>query len=210
MAARSPLRSLSHAFRYGVLTALAVVGLFASLVPAASAQDDLAGLYASQLFKAITDESVMFLGTPHAMTHTPEGTFTGYAGPAQFGDVLADSFSNLDFRIQSIAQASGDWVIASFALTGINTGEYKGLDADCAAISVPGVALLHFEEFLVQVENPDSAALGQYLDPVMETRSRVVEQWIEYDTDLIESQITAFNVVDAGVRPGCSAQLAVE
>lgn len=201
----SKIHQLSRSFRYALLTILAVFGLAASLVPSAtSAQEDSALLYAGQLFQSITEHSSTFLGGPYTLTHTPEGTFTGYAGPAQFGEILSESFSNIDFRIQSIAQASDDWVIASFILTGIHTGDYQGLEANCAAIEVPGIALLHFGEYLAQVDNPDSGTLGQYLDPVMETRSHIVEQWLEYDEALIGGQIEVFNDIQPNLRPGCA------
>ena len=79
--------------------------------------------------------------SPDAVLHSPEGEFVGREGLAQFGEELESSFSNVTFSTKSV-EIAGPLTIISFTLTGLNTGEYRGMVSNCAGISVPGVAVL--------------------------------------------------------------------
>ena len=99
------------------------------------------------------------------------------------GGVLEASFSDLAFTTES-AVRSGDTVIVAFTLTGVNTGSYNGVAANCAGIAVPGVAFLRVAEQDIAVDQfmmgPD---LQQVPNTLIVTRTVVVEQWIDYNAD---------------------------
>jgi hypothetical protein len=109
--------------------------------------------------------------------------------------------------VEDAAQA-GEMVIVSLTITGVNTGSYQGLAANCAGISAPAVAMLRVSEQSVVSEAWASTPVElRYHVPQMEQVTMVVEQWIDYDRALIASQISAVNLMDPGDRPGCSAEV---
>ncbi len=187
-----------------VVAVLATLSLGAGFVPSASAQVAPASSMAIQFFDAVGGNASLLLVSPDAVLHTPEGDYAGRAGLNQFGDDLGASFSNVAFSTQSAAQA-GNLVIVSFTLTGINTSSYQGIAANCAGIAVPGVAVLKVSEEQVAIEHfqmgPD---LQQIAVTQVDTRTLVTEQWIDYDRDVIASQLSAFNQIDSNTRPGCA------
>ena len=134
---------------------------------------------ANQFFGAIGSGNSLFVLSPGAVLHTPEGEFVGWDGPSQFGEELNASFSDVEFNTNSVEYVES-LLIVDFTLTAINTGSYQGVAANCAGIAVPGVAVL------------------------MVSEDRVVEQWIGYDSDVVANQIAAFNSFDPSARPGCS------
>jgi predicted ester cyclase len=165
--------------RWIVALLLVVTALVAGFAPNVNAQGTTGSTLAVQFFDTIAGATPGYALDANAVLHTPDGDYAGLAGMDEYRASLAASFSNLQFSLQNAAQA-GNLVIASFTMTGINTGAYAGLAANCAAISIPGVAMLRL------------------------TDGSVAEQWISYDTDLIASQIGAFNQIDASSRPGCA------
>jgi hypothetical protein len=64
-------------------------------------------------------------------------------------------------------------------------------------MSVQKVAIEHFRM------GPD---MQQIPFALVDTQTVVSEQWVDYDRDLIASQIAAFNQLDSSSRPGCAAQ----
>ena len=176
-----------------VASLLAVVGLVAGLAPSASAQVVPRNI---QFFDAIGDGTALYSVSPDAVLHTPEGEFVGRAGLTEFGDELEGSFTHLAFATTSV-ETAGSRTIVSFTLTGINTGSYHGLVANCAGISVPGVAVLQLNQ-----ANPSSD--GEFRQDAEGALNRVAEQWISYDEAQITSQISAVNLMDPKDRPGCA------
>ncbi len=192
-----------------VVSVLAVLGMTLAFMPSTVAQEAASQVLATQFFDAVGGNASLLLVSPDAVLHTPEGDYAGRAGLNQFGDDLGASFSNVAFSTQSAAQA-GNLVIVSFTLTGINSGSYQGIAANCAGIAVPGVAVLKVSEQSAVVTEPwTSGAMSEHFD-IVQVRDvdMVVEQWIDYDRDLIASQISAFNLIDPSLpnlRPGCAA-----
>ncbi len=195
---------VSHPWRLIALLVVAILSL--SLVnPGARAQNVPASALASQFFNAVSGEAPAYMLSTNAVLHSPEGTYTGVTGPAQFGEGLAAAFSDVRFTVQSTAEAADGWVIAAFALTGINTGSYRGLAANCAGVSVPGVALLRLSDESIVSPAWESLPRDQRNSfPVYETVTLVTEQWVNYDADALASQIATFNAFDPNTRPGCS------
>ncbi len=170
-----------------VASLLVVLTLAAGLAPTTAAQGQPGSAWAVQFFDSMAGEAPDDWLSADSVLHTPSGDYIGGASLNDFRTDLEASFSNLLFSPRYVAQA-GDMVIASFTLAAINTGSYEGLPVNCAGIAVPGVIMLHLGD---RSTNSSVAEM-------------VVEQWISYDTDLIASQIDAFNQIDASVRPGCA------
>ena len=194
MNAQSRTRSHSKLSFFALL--LAVLGLIMGLAPASAQVVPPSSLLATQFFAAIGGEVTAYQLSADAVLHTPDGDFTGQAGLTQFGEELDASFAGLAFTTDSVAQA-GELVIISFTLTGINSGALQGLDANCARVAVPAVAMLHVTE---QAMSHDP--LGAYLVVTIDTI--VTEQWISYDRDLLASQGADFNPLDPSTRSGCA------
>ncbi len=183
---------------------VALLAILGSLAPTASAQTNPGAVLATQFFSSITGEEAGYLTSTDAVLYTPEGDYVGRAGLGTFGDDLAASFAHLEFSNQVAAQA-GELVIVSLTITGVNTGSYHGLAANCAGISVPAVAVLRVTEQQIVTElfhmGPE---MPQVAVTQVDTRTLVTEQRIDYDRDLITSQISAVNLLDPGDRPGCA------
>lgn len=176
---RRTARSLSHAERSLIILLLVAIGLAIAFLPTGATQQvppqGLAAVYAD----AFNGNTSPLLASPYAVLHTPEGDFAGLGGIDQFEATLGDSFTDLAFETQSV-ETIDNLVVISFTMTGINTGSYHNAPANCAGVSTPGTA-----HFLI-------------------SDAGVVEQWIDYDRDVLADQIRAFNEFDPGVRPGCA------
>lgn len=198
------VHQVSRSFRYALLTILAVIGLAASLIPAASSAQVLTSSPISyQLFNAIGAGTVMEFLSANSVLHTPTGDYAGVEGPNAFGDELRQSFSRLEFTTTSIESVE-QLLIVKFTMTGVHTRAFNDLEAFCARINVPGIAVMRIAETMVVVEDPFSGTLGQYMGPNVEVQSRVVEQWINYDEAVIDGQIAVFNDIQPHLRPGCA------
>jgi len=114
-----------------------------------------------------------------ALLHTPEGSFQGQDGALHFAAGLRGSFSSLEFTIENAAEV-GDLVVVRFTMTGTHTGPYLGLQANCAGIAVPGMAILRTSD------------------------AGMTEQWIDYDRQTVIEQIHAFSRFDAGEGTACT------
>jgi len=206
--------STTHPWRLITLLVVAILGLALVTPRPAAVQEEpssalaahvaLPNALAIQFFTAIGGDSAALMLSTDAVLHTPEGTFTGVTGPAQFGEELGTSFSNVQFAENAVVQTSDGFVIASFTLTGINTGSYRGMDANCAAIAVPGAAFFRLSER--EVVSSFWASLPEDMRsqvPPYVTVTQVTEQWLNYDADVVASQIAAFNELDPNTRPGC-------
>lgn len=119
------------------------------------------------------------LVSPDALLHTPEGSFQGVDGAVQFAAGLRHSFTDLEFAMQS-STAVGDLTVVEFTMTGTHTGSYHGLGANCAVITVPGMAMLRLSD------------------------AGITEQWISYDRRAVIDQIHAFSRFDAGEGTACT------
>lgn len=182
---RTP-RKLSYVERSLIILLLAAIALALVHTPAATAQEAAPQVMADQFFDAIDGGASLALISPNAILHTPEGEFAGRAGITEFGTELEASFSNLNFATQSV-EVVDNLVIIRFALTGINTGSYHDVEANCAGFAVPGVAVLKVSD------------------------NGVVEQWIGYDSHWMVNQLLAFNQFDPNiVRQSCAAQVAAQ
>lgn len=190
-----------------IVILLTVLGLIGGSLHGVSAQSAPTPGVAHFMLGAVERGTLFAMAHAGTVFHTPEGDFTGYAGPAQLGEALAGSLSNVDLApVSSVAYGDG-MVVVSFTLTGINTGSYRGMDANCAGVAVPGVAVLRLTEQVLSSESWTATPVEQRSDlPVAVTIETIAEAWITYDRDLIASQIAAFNaIVDSG-RPGCTSQ----
>jgi hypothetical protein len=205
MNARHP-HHLRHFTRTWLLALVAILAMVGSTIQPATAQVSSSNLLATQFFDAVGGDAPAYLLSINAVLHTPEGTYSGINGPAQFGEEFGASFSNVQFSLQSASSMSDGTVLASFALTGINTGSYHGLDANCAGISVQGVALLDVEVMTVWTEAWTEANDPRLDQPESSTVVVVTEQWVNYEADAIASQIAAFNALDSSYRPTCASQ----
>jgi hypothetical protein len=190
-----PHRRSYRTVRHGLFTLLVAIGLMFSLAPSASTAAPVVSLDL-QFFDAIGSGTSLYLVSPDAVLHSPEGEFVGRSGLTQFGDELESSFSNVAFSTKSV-ETAGSLTIISFTLTGINTGEYRGMVSNCAGISVPGVAVL-------QTSQTDPSSDGEFWQSD-EALNRVAEQWVGYDTDAITNQIASFNQYYSSSSPGCAA-----
>ncbi len=179
--------------RFPIVLVSSLLAILSSLAPTVSAQTTPSADLATQFFGGITGEAGGYRLSPDAVLHTPEGDYVGGAGLVTFGDDLAASFTYLEFSMQSAVQA-GEMVIVSLTITGVNTGSYRGIAANCAAITVPAVAVLRVSE------QPN--VTGELAE------TAVVEQWIDYDRTLIASQISSVNLMDPRDRPGCAEGIA--
>lgn len=181
-----------HINRFPVALVASLLAILSSLTPTVSAQSSPGAVLATQFFGSITGEVAGYHPSPDAVLHTPEGDYAGRAGLVTFGNDLEASFAYLDFSMEAAVQA-GEMVIVSLTITGVNTGSYQGIAANCAGITVPAVAVLRVSE-----QQNVSRALAE---PV------VVEQWIDYDRNLIASQVSDVNLMDPGDRPGCAGHV---
>jgi hypothetical protein len=182
---------------------LATLGLLLGLVASFTSASAQVVSLDLQFFAAISGTS-LYSVSHEAVLHTPEGNYVGRAGLSQFGDDLEGSFSNLAFSTTSV-ETTGSLTVITFTLTGINTGSYHGLAANCAGIAVPGEAALRVVEQTVVSESWASTPREERSDvPQLEQVSTVVEQWISYDEAQIRSQISAVNLMDPEDRPGCA------
>ena len=118
------------------------------------------------------------LFTDDAAIHTPEGKFQGPIGAADFVATLDEAFPNASFTIRRL-EIANELVTAQWTMTGKQYGDYQGLSPSCAAVTMSGVAIIRFEDQLID------------------------EQWIHYDRLALVRQIESFNQIDAGSRPGC-------
>ncbi len=132
-------------------------------------------------FNAIQDGSTYALVSPHAVLHTPEGVFAGQDSLGRFGEKLDASFDNVSLTTTS-TRSVGEYLLIEFTFTGIQTGDYLGVSADCAGVSVPGVAIVH---------------VGT---------SGITQQWISYDQGAMLDQIETFAQLDSNSRPTCESQ----
>jgi len=200
MNAHPNTRSFARSRLSFIAILLATLGMVFSFVPSTAVQVAPPSSLAIQFFDAIGGGNALFLISPDAVLHTPEGEFIGRAGLSQFGNELESSFADVEFSTRSVEYAH-PLVIVSFTLTGINTGSYHGTEANCAGIAAQGVAVLMVSEG----DQCLSGAMSQYIEGAGAGVANVVtEQWIGYDSDLIASQISAFNELDPSTRPGCS------
>jgi hypothetical protein len=199
MNARHPHRRF-HRSRTWLLALVAILGMVSSMVQPASAQ--VSSPTASQFFEAIDSGSLMDSAAGATVLYTPLGSFTGPGGPAEFGRELGQSFSFIAFTTDSV-DTSGNLVIARFTMTGVHTGEFDGMFASCAAISVQGVALMQTGFRMEQTENPDSGTLGQHMDPSYAVQQVVTQQWIGFDVDQIKGQIERYRSMVPNVSGRC-------
>jgi hypothetical protein len=150
---------------------VATLGTMVTAVPVTAAQvaPDLA--LALDYTDALNGGPSLFTISPTAALHTPEGEFVGRDAVSAFRTTLESSFTHLRFTTDAVEQAGegGAVVIVSFTLTGVSTGSYHGLAANCAGVMVPGVAVLRL------------GAAG------------VVEQWIGYNAAVLSSQVADAN-----------------
>jgi hypothetical protein len=173
--------------RLSVVTWLLVaLGMALTLTPATSAQEATPEVLATQFFDAVGGNATLMLFSDNAVLHSPEGEFGGPSGVALFGLEMGASFTDLTFATQSV-EAVDNLLIIRFALTGINTGGYHDVEANCAGFAVPGVAVLQFGE------------------------GGVVQQWIGYDSHSVVNQLLAFNQFDPNVtRTTCADHVAAQ
>ncbi len=123
---------------------------------------------------------VATLVSPAAIIHSPDGEYLGVEGAGEFANALHASFSNLTFTVLGLTQ-EGDLTTVRWVMTGVHTGSYQGLPANCAGVTVQGIAVLQF------------------------SNSLIVEQWIAYDRLALTHQIEHFNAISPDTRPGCDA-----
>ncbi len=180
MNARRNSRSLSHVECSLITILLAAIGMTLAFIPTTAAQQAGPQDLAAQYFDAVPGSASLELVSPNAVLHTPEGEFSGAAGLSQFGETLENSFSDLDFEMQSV-ETVDNLVVVAFTMTGIHTGAYLGLQPNCAGIAVPGMAVLR---------NSDAV---------------ITEQWIDYDRQTLIEQIHAFSRYDAGEGTACTS-----
>lgn len=147
-----------------------------------AANDLLATRYFDSVIEDGSLQSASTLVAANAVLHTPEGTFVGPQGANDFATDMNATFANLDFQVKSI-EVAGDTLVMPFTLIGINVASYEGRTVNCAGVAVPGVAVITF------------------------AGGTIAEQWISYDQAMLRSQIDAFNLIDAALRPGCATQL---
>jgi len=197
----NPHHRLHHLARTWLLTVVAVLALAGSMIQPVSAQGQHSSA-ADQFFSAVNLGTSMDLLSAGTVLHTPLGNFVGADGPEEFGRELREWFSDVEFTTNSI-ESLEHLEIVRFTMTAVHTGGWHGLAGNCVGITVPGVAVLRHETTLVSTGNSDSGALGQYLDPIVEARSRIVEQWISYDEGAIASQISAYNTIPSYALPSC-------
>jgi hypothetical protein len=159
---------------------IAILLLTASQLAGGSAQTDRSQI-ANGYLGAIQSGSPLALVSPHSVLFTPEGTFAGQDSLGRFGKTLDASFDNVSFATNS-TQSVGEYLMIEFTFTGIHTGDYLGATAECAGVSVPGVAVVH---------------VGL---------SGIAQQWISYDQGAVLEQIDAFSQLDSSTRPTCESQ----
>jgi hypothetical protein len=193
--------------RFSVITWLLVaLGMALTFTPTTSAQEATPEVLATQFFDAVGGNATLMLFSDNAVLHSPEGEFGGRSGVALFGLEMGASFTDLTFATQSV-EAVDNLLIIRFALTGINTGGYHDVEANCAGFAVPGVAVLQFGETSFVTDHWSAGAMSQHLDGLEVTVSEVgvVEQWIGYDSHSVVNQLLAFNQFDPNVtRTTCA------
>jgi hypothetical protein len=172
-------RRHAHASRL-FFVLIAMLLLTAGQLDGGSAQTDRSQI-ANGYLGAIQSGSPLALVSPHAVLFTPEGTFAGQDSLGRFGETLDASFDNVSFATNSTLSV-GEYLMIEFTFTGIHTGDYVGATAECAGVSVPGVAVVH---------------VGL---------SGIDQQWISYDQGAVLDQIEAYSQLDSSTRPTCESQ----
>lgn len=154
---------------------IVLTALLMSVAPAAAAPTD-APLMSIQFFDAVLGEMDLDVAativSADALIHTPEGEFVGYEGAGQFAISLRDSFSEVTFVTHEPSLA-GDLATVQWTMTGVHTGDYQGLAAGGAPVSVHGLAVLRFDD------------------------RAIVEQWLAYDRLALIDQIEMFALTDS-------------
>jgi len=116
--------------------------------------------------------------TDDAAIHTSEGEFQGPGGADLFAATLREAFPTISFTTQQL-ESVDDIVMVRWSMVGGHYGDYQGQSASCAAVTANGVAILRFEDRMID------------------------EQWIHYDRLAIVRQIELFNEIDPSWRPTC-------
>jgi predicted ester cyclase len=136
--------------------------------------------YVDQILERGDLQMATALISPGAVLSTPEGEFLGPAGVAAFTAELAESFSNVDFRIDG-THYEDDNLLIEFTLTGTQSGTYQGIPGRCATINVPGTVLLDLDDGMVD------------------------DQWIDYDQAEIVRQVDRFNQLASAEGITCAS-----
>ena len=116
--------------------------------------------------------------TDDAAIHTSEGEFQGPGGADLFAATLREAFPTISFTTQQL-ESVDDIVMVRWSMVGSHYGDYQGQFASCAAVTANGVAILRFEDRLID------------------------EQWLYYDRLAIIRQIELFDEIDPTWRPTC-------
>ncbi len=116
--------------------------------------------------------------TDDAAIHTSEGEFHGPDGAGRFVATLEEAFPRMAFTIRHV-ESVNDIVMVRWSMVGGHYGDYQGQSASCAAVTANGVAILRFEDRMID------------------------EQWIHYDRLAMVRQIELFNEIDPSWRPTC-------
>jgi hypothetical protein len=192
---QSRIARVTFVFRFAVLAV--IIPLLLVHTSPAGAQATQGTVLANQFFGSITGDASSYRLSADAVLHAPSGDYVGQAGLAQFRTDLEASFASLQFETDNAAQA-GEMVIVAFTLTGINTGSYQGLAAQCASIAVPGVAVLRLAT-QADAQYADHPLLHEGIESTV-----VVEQWISYDESALFAQIEALSAVDTHSQEACA------
>lgn len=177
----------SHRFAGRLATFLTAASLLMTVGAASGAHTPdtpnlMATRYIDQVIEGGDLQAASLLLDDSAVLHTPEGVYLGAAGANQFSLESSAMFDDLDFQAQDIT-ATDDMVVMEGTITGINVASYHGLPANCAAVAVPGLVVLTFED------------------------GEITDQWVNYDPSTLTSQIDGFNQIEASRRPDCSTRL---
>ncbi|MDQ3227769.1 MAG: ester cyclase [Chloroflexota bacterium] len=124
------------------------------------------------------DADMEAMYTDDAVIQSPEGQFVGPAGSSEFMTTLTDAFPTASFTIQRLERIN-DTIVAQWTMAGVQYGPYQGRDASCAGVAMNGVAVIQFEDQLID------------------------NLWIHYDRLSIVRQIESFRELDPGTRPTC-------
>lgn len=124
----------------------------------------------------VVDAQELF--TDDAAVHSPEGEYLGPEGAEQFVATLDDAFPTLSFTIQQL-ESVDDTMMVRWSMVGQQYGDYEGQPASCASVTTTGVAIIRFEDRLID------------------------EQWFHYDRLALVRQIQLFSKIEPGSRPSC-------